>query len=127
MITSGGKRKPANPDCGDRARLGRRRISTACPTSSSTDATAPVDLVGQPDADPEVLPSIAVWRSVRAGGDTKTRKSRRTLALPTRCITALEAHRVYQDAARKLAGHTWQEHNLVFASAVGTELDAHNV
>ncbi|MGH3427945.1 MAG: tyrosine-type recombinase/integrase [Pseudonocardiaceae bacterium] len=81
-----------------------------------------VDLVGQPDADPEVLPSIAVWHSVRAGGDTKTRKSRRTLALPTRCVTALQAHRVHQDTARKLA-----ERNLVFASAVGTELDAHNV
>jgi integrase len=86
-----------------------------------------VDLVGQPDADPEVLPSIAVWRSVRAGGDTKTRKSRRTLALPTRCVTALQTHRVNQDAARKRADHTWQEYNRVFASAVGTALDAHNV
>jgi integrase len=86
-----------------------------------------VDLVGQPDAQPEVLPSIAVWRSVRADSDTKTRKSRRTLALPTRCVTALQAHRVYQDAARKLAGQKWQDHNLVVASAVGTELDSHNV
>jgi integrase len=86
-----------------------------------------VDLIGQPDADPEVLPSIAVWHSVRAGGDTKTRKSRRTLALPTRCVTALRAHRAYQDEARQLTGPRWQDHNLVFASAVGTELDAHNV
>jgi integrase len=86
-----------------------------------------VDLVGHPDADPEVLPSIEVWRSVRAGGDTKTRKSRRTLALPTRCATALQAHSIDQETARKLAGQRWQEHNLVFASAVGTELDAHNV
>lgn len=68
-----------------------------------------------------------MWRSVRAGGDTKTRKSRRTLALPTRCVTALHAQRVYQGLARKLAGQTWKEHNLVFASAVGTALDAHNV
>ena len=30
---------------------------------------------------PALPPSIAVWRAVRAGGDTKTRKSRRTLAL----------------------------------------------
>ncbi len=86
-----------------------------------------VDLVGQPDAQPEVLPSIAVWRSARAGGDTKTRKSRRMLALPTRCVTALQTHRVDQDAARKRAGQKWQEHNLVFASTAGTELDAHNV
>jgi integrase len=86
-----------------------------------------VDLIGQPDADPEVLPSIAVWRSVRAGGDTKTRRSRRTLALPTRCVTALQTHHAQQEAARQLAGPGWQEHNLVFASAVGTALDTHNV
>ena len=30
---------------------------------------------------PPVPPFIEVWRSVREGGDTKTRKSRRTLAL----------------------------------------------
>jgi integrase len=86
-----------------------------------------VDLAGQPNADPEVLPSIAVWRSVRAGGDTKTRTSRRTLALPTRCITALQTHHAYQEEARKRAGQAWQDHNLVFASTTGTALDAHNV
>ena len=41
-----------------------------------------VDLDGQPDADPLVPPNVAIWRSVRAHGDTKTEKSRRTLALP---------------------------------------------
>jgi hypothetical protein len=40
---------------------------------------------------PEVPPSIMVWRSVRAGGDTKTKKSRRTLALPQRCVEVLRA------------------------------------
>ena len=34
-------------------------------------------------------PYIEVWRSVRAGGDTKTRRSRRTIALPDRCVEAL--------------------------------------
>lgn len=34
---------------------------------------AHVDLDGEP-------PAVMVWRSVRAGGDTKTRRSRRTLA-----------------------------------------------
>ncbi len=32
-------------------------------------------------------PVIMVWRSVRAGGDTKTRKSRRTLELPSAAST----------------------------------------
>ena len=45
-----------------------------------------VDLTGSPDATPPVLPHMRVWRSVRAGGDTKTRTSRRTLALPERCV-----------------------------------------
>lgn len=48
-----------------------------------------VFLRGRPEMDPPQPPHIAVWRSVRRSGDTKTRKSRRTLALPTRCIDAL--------------------------------------
>ncbi|MFG1999715.1 tyrosine-type recombinase/integrase [Spirillospora sp. NPDC048911] len=33
--------------------------------------------------------AVYVWRSVRARGDTKTKKSRRTLKLPERCVVAL--------------------------------------
>jgi integrase len=86
-----------------------------------------VDLDGKPHNDPPVPPSVAVWRSVRAGGDTKTRKSRRTLAMPARCVAALRAHQARQVVTRKAAGDRWQEHQLVFASAVGTPLDSHNV
>jgi integrase len=53
---------------------------------------AHVNLNGVPDADPPIPPSVEVWRSVHEGGDTKTKKSRRTLALPQRCIDALRAH-----------------------------------
>ena len=63
-----------------------------------------------------IPPHIAVWRSVRRTGDTKTKKSRRTLALPQRCIDALLAHRPQQDRERLIAGDAWQEHGLVFAS-----------
>lgn len=86
-----------------------------------------VDLDGNPDADPPVPPHLMVWRSVRTGGDTKTRRSRRSLALPRRCVDALRAHRHKQEFARRLAGNRWQESGLVFASAVGTQLDAANV
>ena len=79
-----------------------------------------VDLDGTP-------PSLMVWRSVREGGDTKTRKSRRTLAMPRRCADALKLHRERQDVAKRAAGDSWQDNGLVFASKVGTELDAHNV
>jgi integrase len=71
--------------------------------------------------------AVFVWRSDRAGGDTKTPKSRRTLALPKRCVTALREQRVRQAEDRLKAGPLWHDHDLVFASAVGTPMDAHNV
>jgi integrase len=86
-----------------------------------------VDLVGRPDAVPPVPPYVAVWRSVRAGADTKTRKSRRTLALPRRCIDALERQWEQQQRDRVAAGGRWREHGLVFASKVGTALDPSHV
>lgn len=86
-----------------------------------------VDLDGRPDVHPLLPPSIMVWHSVREGGDTKTRKSRRTLALPLRCVTALRRHRQLQDHDRDRAGEGWHDHGLVFASLAGTELDAANV
>jgi len=86
-----------------------------------------VDLVGRPDTDPSLSPSIMVWRSVRAGGDTKTKKSRRTLAMPRRCVAALQAHERQQAVDRELAGEAWQESGLVFASKIGTPLGAANV
>ena len=76
-----------------------------------------------PGVAPLVPPYMAVWRSVRSGGDTKTKKSRRTLALPQRCVEALKAHQVDQARDRTIAGERWQGHGLVFASRVGTPLD----
>src|SRR6266700_3770782 len=88
---------------------------------------AHVDLDGQPDASPPVPPSVAVWRSVRQNGDTKTRKSRRTLALPQASVDALRAHRNVQAADQLAAGGAWQDHGLVFSSRIGTLLDAANI
>jgi integrase len=76
------------------------------------------------DSDP---PFIMVWRSVRAGGDTKTRKSRRTLKLPQRCVEVLGDHQQRQDQVRKAAGDKWQDNDLVFPSRVGTRADASHV
>ncbi|MFE1584149.1 tyrosine recombinase XerC [Streptomyces sp. NPDC058737] len=86
-----------------------------------------VFLKGNPDVDPPQPPHIAVWRSVRRGGDTKTRKSRRTLALPARCVEVLWQHFEDQGWERLAAGDKWEEHGLVFSSAVGKPLDATNV
>jgi integrase len=86
-----------------------------------------VDVVGQPEAIPPIPPHVLVWRSVRAGGDTKTRKSRRTLALPGRCVTALTEQGSRQATVRAAAGCRWANLDLVFASETGTPLDAANV
>jgi integrase len=86
-----------------------------------------VDLDGDPTAVPPVPPHVAVWRSVRAHGDTKTQKSRRTLRLPDRAIAALREHLVQQADQRRLADDLWQDRDLVFCTSVGTALDAANV
>jgi len=63
---------------------------------------AHVDLHGRPDANPPLPPSLHVWRSVRAHGDTKTRKSRRTLALPARCVRVLTDHQEKQTGSSRM-------------------------
>lgn len=47
--------------------------------------------------------------------------------MPMRCVVALRLHRLRQGEAKRQAGRRWREHGLVFASTVGTPLDAHNV
>jgi integrase len=72
---------------------------------------------GDPDATPPRPASVAVWRSVRAHGDTKTARSRRTLGMPAIAIIAL----------RELRDREGREEGLVFATRDGRELDAANV
>ena len=76
---------------------------------------ARVDLDGRSADDTPLPPSIQVWHSVREGGDTKTRKSRRTLALPRRGVAALRAQRDLQKRDRETAGKNWHDLDLYFA------------
>jgi integrase len=73
---------------------------------------------GDPDSQPPRPASVAVWRSVRARGDTKTRKSRRTLGLPRLAVTALQALHAQTEPG---------EGDLVFCTPAGQPLDAANV
>jgi integrase len=86
-----------------------------------------LDLEGDASGLPPTPPSIQLWRSVRAGGETKTKRSRRTLELPTLCVDALREHRQRQLAQRIRMGQRWVDNDLVFATRYGTELDAANV
>ena len=86
-----------------------------------------VDLNGDPAAAPPVPSHMAVWRSVRAHGETKTERSRRTLALPATAVQALEAWTDCQASERLAAGGKWQDTGLVFTTCHGAALDAGNV
>jgi integrase len=79
------------------------------------------------DDEPANVPHIDVWRADRSGGDTKTSRSRRTLALPGLCAEALRLQMAHQEKDRRIAGAKWNENGLVFASSVGTPLLAGNV
>ena len=63
---------------------------------------------------------VHVWKSASKTGDTKTPKSKRSLILPKRAITALRAHKVRQDREREAAGAAWRENDLVFCHEDGT-------
>ncbi len=71
--------------------------------------------------------TIMVWRSVRAHGDTKTMRSRRTLKLPETAVDALRAQQRRQAAERAQAGDQWQENGLVLTTSVGTPFESHNL
>jgi integrase len=71
--------------------------------------------------------TVAVYRSVRAKGDTKTRRSRRVLKLPKKAVEALREHRKRQAAERLRAGEMWHDQDLVFCHEDGTPLDRWHV
>ena len=83
-----------------------------------------VNLVGQPKANPPIPPSLSLVRSVRAGGDTKTKTSRRALELPGRAAAALSD---LWDL--RTCGHAEMAECacLVFITRTGAALEAHNV
>jgi len=86
-----------------------------------------VNLDGDPNADPPVPPHVALWRSVRDRGETKTKRSRRTLGLPQLAAEALRGLGDSQAHERALAGDRWQDTGLVFTTHHGAALDAGNV
>jgi integrase len=71
--------------------------------------------------------TVAVWRSDRAGGDTKTLKSRRTLQLAQIAVDALRQRKVAQAADRLKVGELWDDTGLAFTTTIGTMLDQHNI
>jgi integrase len=86
-----------------------------------------VDLDGHYDAASAVPPHVAVWRSVRVHGETKTERSRRTLGLPQIAGDALRDLLAVQAREQAEAFERWQDTGLVFTTQHGAALDAANV
>lgn len=74
-----------------------------------------------------LTPHVEVWRSVRQHGDTKTRGSRRTLALPSVAVDVLVSHRIRLRYLREDPVSGWMGSDLVFPTRRGTAMDAANV
>ena len=66
-------------------------------------------------------------RADRAGGDTKTPRSRRALKLAQMAVGALREWQVDQAAEREAAGSHWQDTGGVFTTATGTPLGARHI
>jgi integrase len=77
----------------------------------------------------EVTGSLKREGSTLRRGDVKKgiRASRRRLDLPPAVLEALRDQRARQRRERMLAGPEWQEHGLVFATAVGTPISPSNM
>lgn len=86
-----------------------------------------VHLDQQRSGDLQIPPHLDVIRSVRQGGDTKTRKSRRSIALPKAAVEVLAERRALRARQLERAGEPWDGDALVFGTSAGTTLDAANV
>jgi hypothetical protein len=123
-----GRRARAGKSCGCGCQPGADHCSA--PTQSQT---LPAQVRGMTPGTPAayqlpvIQPLTRLWRSVRSHGDTKTEKSRRTLALPEMALTALRAHRERQADERAAVGMTWSGRDLVFSTRTGAALDAAKV
>jgi integrase len=56
----------------------------------------------------------------------KTRRSRRTVPLPSLCADALREHRARQDRERAESLHPWPDLGLGFVTTIGTPIDPNN-
>ena len=118
---AGKRRTPASWPAMARSRSSRS--SRSCVQRRGHRTCAEWHTVTQVGFDHDKL-AVYVWRSVRADGDTKTQKSRRTLEVPAEVARALRQHHTKQAARRLRARETWQDHDLVLCTRNGKPLAA---
>jgi integrase len=59
--------------------------------------------------------------------ETKTSRSRRTINLPKKMLSVLEAHRQREDDKYELLGYKWENSGFIFTSDLGTAFDPRNM
>ncbi|WP_079406221.1 site-specific integrase [Streptomyces sp. 3211] len=79
------------------------------------------------EAQGEVKPHIDVWRSVRRRGETKTVRSRRSLAMPLQVAQVMRDFRARQEEQFRATGKTWSAEGLVFPDDHGKQRTSTNV
>ncbi|WP_078866216.1 tyrosine-type recombinase/integrase [Streptomyces sp. NRRL S-1448] len=79
------------------------------------------------EATADLPPHVDVWRSVRRSGETKTRKSRRSLAMPYQAAAVMAVQRERQQSEYAGQGREWSEDELVFPNEAGGLRSALNV
>jgi len=70
---------------------------------------------------------MAVYRSVRRTGETKTERSRRVFQVPDIAVETLRELVLKQAAARATAGSAWKENNLMFCTSLSGPMYATDV
>jgi integrase len=60
-------------------------------------------------------------------GETKTRRGRRQINLTPQAVNALKAHRKYQLEQRMRFSDLYEDHDLIFATSVGTPINPENL
>ncbi|MFD8148226.1 tyrosine recombinase XerC [Streptomyces sp. NPDC059708] len=79
----------------------------------------------EPEGDAK--PHVDVWRSVRRRGETKTVRSRRSLAMPLQVAQVMRDHRSKQQEEYRAAGRAWSAEGLVFPDDNGKQRTSTNV
>lgn len=84
------------------------------------------------DVDLESRELRVIWALQRVEGrlqfvDLKTESADRTVSIPKFALPYLRRHRARQRREQLALGEAWEDHGLVFASAIGTPIEPRNV
>src|SRR5262245_12214242 len=108
----------------------RKRIRKALRQLSDQDLPEPDIEANRADLRKQLQEVRKALKTVKTSvqvSESKSARSRRTIALPNVAVVALRAHRVRQLETRLAAGGKWQDKGFVFAAGIGTPLDPRNV